>query len=95
MNEFGGQVFMCRDSTIVHNVGKKQQGVVFDRHTRKFLPNHRYPFIEDLFEVIGRDLGADNIARFNGELDGGNELFFVRGNFERHKISADKSRHGF
>lgn len=57
---------MGRGRPIVHDVSEKEQGVVFRLDSGDFFANHLHPFIEDLLEIVRRDLRADDIAVFDG-----------------------------
>ena len=74
---------------VVHDVGKKQQRVVFRINTHNLTPNHLYPFIEDLLQVVWCDGRADNLARLDGCFYGGNELVFMGSNFERNEVRTN------
>ena len=66
---------------------------MFFPHAVNFTAHHCHPFIEDLLEVIRRNLGADGVAGFNGSFNGADEFVFVGFNLERHKICTDMGRH--
>ncbi len=65
MHQLGRKVIVRGKGSIVHNVGKKQKGKVIILNAFNFTANHYHPFIENLFQVIGRNLGTDNITMCN------------------------------
>ena len=94
VQQLGGQIGVGGHGAVVHDVRKKQQRVIFFGHARNLAANHRHPFIKHLFQVIGCDLRANNVARANGRFNSSHKLIFVRRNFERDKVRADMGRYG-
>ena len=92
VHQLGRQIGVGGHGAVVHDVGKKQQRVIFFAHPHDLAAHHGHPFVEHLFQVVRRDLRADDVARLDGRLDGADELVFVRLDAERHKVSANVGR---
>lgn len=52
--------------------------------------DHRDPLIENLFQVVGRDLDANDLALLYGVLEGLEKLLFMGLDPERHKVRPDE-----
>ena len=83
---------MGRYRAIAHNIRKEEQRIILFRYILDFTPYHGHPFVKYLFEIVRRDLGADNIALGYGVFDGMDKLLFVGFYLEADKISPDIGR---
>ena len=73
---------------IAHYIGKEEKRVVFFGHIFYLAPYHGYPFIKNLFKVIGRNLYADDVAFGNGGFYGVNKFLLVGFYFKTYKVGA-------
>lgn len=92
VQQFGGQVSVGGHRAVVHDVGEKQQCVIFLVHADDLATNHLHPFVEDLLEIVRRDLRADDVAGFDRRFYRADEFVFMRGDLERDEMRADVGR---
>ena len=94
VEELGGEVLVGRNRPIAHDVREEQEAVVVRRDAGDLAANHLHPTVEDLLQVVGGDLGADDFAGRDGPLHGLDELAFLRLDAERDEVRADELRNG-
>lgn len=68
---------MGRNCPIVHDIREKEEGIFGLVYFTDFSPNHRRPFIEDLLEIVGCDLSANDIALLDGVVYSLYKLLFM------------------
>ena len=78
---------------VVHDVGKKQQRVVALSHAAQLFATQVDPLVKHLFQIVWRDLGANNLARFDGKFDRVDELALMGVNFELDKVRTNVGGH--
>ena len=77
----------------MHDVGVKQQGVVGGvRQIAEFRADELHPAVEDRFEGVGGDLGADDAAVFDAVAHGLQKGGFVFGYAVNDEVVVDVGR---
>ena len=85
-------MFVGTDLAITHHIGIEKFCVVLVFRIHDFLADHLDPLIENLFEIVGRNLRADDFAFFYGVSQCVDKFFLVRFDIETHKMRADVLR---
>ena len=76
----------------MHDVRKKEQGVIDLVHALKLTSNHLYPFVEYLTQVVRRDGGTLEFPRFDSVFNGGNKFLFMAFHSVNHEMRFDVRR---
>jgi hypothetical protein len=69
---------MGRICPIVHDICEEEESVVFFFYACDFSTDFLHPFIEDLFEIIGCYLRADDVTTFDSIFDSFDKFCLVR-----------------
>jgi len=94
VEEFCGEIGMCRDGAIIHDICEKEQSIVRFTDISDFFSNHLYPLIKYLFQIIWRYLCTNNISCRYSSLDRLNKIIFVCFDTIRDDVCPDIRRDG-
>lgn len=94
VEELGGEIFVGGDGAVAHDVGEEEEAIILGGNVGDFAADHFDPAVEDLLEVVGRDLCADDFTGGDGGADGFDELPFLRLDAEGDEVRADVLRDG-
>lgn len=70
VEELRREIQMRRICPVMHDVCEEEESIVFFFYFCDFSTDFFHPFIEDLFEIIGRYLCTDDITTFDSISDG-------------------------
>ncbi len=86
VEELRGEIEMCGICPVVHDICEEEEGVVFFSYSPYLSTDFLDPFIEDLLEIIGGYLCADDVTTFDSIFDCLDEFLFVSFNPKRDKV---------
>lgn len=95
VDQLGRQFLMRGRFSVAHNVGVKQQGIFVGVQAADFPSDHVHPPVEHLFQIVRRDLRADDFAVFDGVFYGFYKFVALRFDLKSDKARPDVCRYGF
>ncbi len=94
MEELSGEIGVSGARPVVHDIRKEEESVVFCSYAINIFSYFLDPFIKYLLEIVGGDLGTDDIAFFDSIFHSLDELTLIVLDVERDKIRPDIGRDG-
>ena len=85
-------MFVGTDLAITHHIGIEKLCVVFGFRIHDFLADRFDPFVENLLQIVRRNLRADDFAFFYGVSQSVDKFFLVGFDIETHEMCADVLR---